>query len=561
MIILDGFDEMKHAMSLDAFVYNFDQINLLVEGRSKIVVLGRPSAFMSEDEKQTVLHGYRKIGDIEVSDASKKDYREIEVALFDREQLTDFIVKYLEHMMIEGHFDHRIEITSEFIERRQMELLSPDYEELISRPVHARMLITIALSTDRPLSNFSRFTLYKEFTRLILEREDSKLARKKTEKGCRLSFLERVAWESWVVSEGKSISVKSLSTLIGKTQGVDSTEDALRELITGSILEPKGEDSFYFVHRSFQEFLAAQHLISNAWVPNSISVINKNINKEITKFLEESQQAPKFADSIVEIIGIHKGVLDFDFLDFLTEYSTLYEDALFDNLALYSDPWTTLIFSRRITRTEFQSSDARWLATLNGMPNDYTKMAFLLGLNLGLNKDARSIEVGEFEEILRTIASKLIGVIQLQCLDWINHVVAFSKAQKAVFNGLERKWANVLIDAVTPKITGREVRGFEFDFSEFGRSLHNELMPELEVTNLPKWELPTVTVNFSACVSMFRETKESVGRGEFQDETDKHIAKVRKFWLSSPTVEKMVTVESKKRETSQVKRSTLSLKP
>ena len=49
-IILDGFDEMKHTMSWNQFKYNFSQLNRLIVENSKILLLGRPSAFLSDAE-------------------------------------------------------------------------------------------------------------------------------------------------------------------------------------------------------------------------------------------------------------------------------------------------------------------------------------------------------------------------------------------------------------------------------------------------------------------------------------------------------------------------------
>ena len=40
VIILDGFDEMKHTLSWDEFRYNFKELNRLVNSNSKVIVLG-----------------------------------------------------------------------------------------------------------------------------------------------------------------------------------------------------------------------------------------------------------------------------------------------------------------------------------------------------------------------------------------------------------------------------------------------------------------------------------------------------------------------------------------
>jgi predicted NACHT family NTPase len=45
VLIFDGFDEMKHALSWSEFKFNFSQINRTIRHRAKVIVAGRPNAF------------------------------------------------------------------------------------------------------------------------------------------------------------------------------------------------------------------------------------------------------------------------------------------------------------------------------------------------------------------------------------------------------------------------------------------------------------------------------------------------------------------------------------
>lgn len=57
VIVLDGFDEMKHAMTWSDFRSQAIELNRLVTPKSKVLLLGRPSAFLSQDEHLHVLRG------------------------------------------------------------------------------------------------------------------------------------------------------------------------------------------------------------------------------------------------------------------------------------------------------------------------------------------------------------------------------------------------------------------------------------------------------------------------------------------------------------------------
>ncbi|TIT18431.1 MAG: hypothetical protein E5W70_29235 [Mesorhizobium sp.] len=75
LLILDGFDVMRHAMDIDDFAVIFEQMKPLFEGRSKVIVLGRPDSFFSDDEENRIMNslfggihkGEGKIEKVEVS--------------------------------------------------------------------------------------------------------------------------------------------------------------------------------------------------------------------------------------------------------------------------------------------------------------------------------------------------------------------------------------------------------------------------------------------------------------------------------------------------------------
>lgn len=57
LVILDGFDEMKHGLTRDALLYNFDQLSKVSGARAKVLICGRPTVFGSDDEQIAILAG------------------------------------------------------------------------------------------------------------------------------------------------------------------------------------------------------------------------------------------------------------------------------------------------------------------------------------------------------------------------------------------------------------------------------------------------------------------------------------------------------------------------
>jgi hypothetical protein len=74
LIILDGFDEMKHTMSWSQFKYNFGQLHRLVVPNSKVILLGRPSAFLSDAEQIHALRGNRRLNGKDIKEPHWPEY-------------------------------------------------------------------------------------------------------------------------------------------------------------------------------------------------------------------------------------------------------------------------------------------------------------------------------------------------------------------------------------------------------------------------------------------------------------------------------------------------------
>lgn len=523
LLILDGFDEMKHAMSYSDFLFNFNEINTLVEGNSKVLVLGRPSAFMSENEKLMVLHGHEKIEGRAIVDASKRDYIEMEVAFFSREQLKLFVKDYFQYQKTQGFEIGGKPIDDSFISSRTKEILDSKFSKLIERPVHARMLITISLSTSEKLSVFSRFALYKKFLQQFLEREMSKHSRKKTSIEDRFSFLQKVAWEAWVVNDGKSISISAMSGILNDT----NLEQILRELLTGSVLEPKGDDNFYFVHRSFQEYLAAEYLLKTNWTSSSLSVLDKNVNLEILRFLSESGKSGDFAKSLInDAMTTYEGTLSFRLLEFLSaEYSNELENLELEYIIKSAGPWEVVLAIMNITLDE-RYEELQWLSVFLDLKTDERQLALLLGLILAHRRTGRMKE---------TLSSLVCVFLHYKCRDWIKHTCKNRKASKALKSLKERKWALILSESIQVARDTEENIFLKLSIDALGYSLLRNMGPEYDVRDAGKFVHSDQLLSLNNVVIDLK--------GMANDTKNMNIGELKMFWRSTPKIENLVTIQ------------------
>jgi hypothetical protein len=143
-------------------------------------------------------------------------------------------------------------------------------KETFGKPVHAKILTDLGadpgFNLDRFGTGVTRWQLYEAFFETLVDRETEKSARKDISAKSRLEFIREIALWLWTAKGGStSFQVGDLPVeLMDKIPGGDSMEPEarVREYLTGSLLEKKSGDVFYFGHRSFAEFLVAQRTVS-----------------------------------------------------------------------------------------------------------------------------------------------------------------------------------------------------------------------------------------------------------------------------------------------------------
>ncbi len=294
LLILDGFDEMRHAMDIDDFVYTFEQMKPLFSGKAKIIILGRPNSFLSNQEEDNVLSAL-------FDNANEKSSRldKVEVAFFSKEEVVTYLDKFL---------SIRSEKLSEK-QQRNFDLLVqrlPDTEDnILSRPVQLKMFTKIideCLSAELMLN---RYELYKRFIYSFITRESQKSARQPTAvlsgtvdlRKDRQTFMQAVAW--WVLTgkkENRFLPEEIPVEIIpAQTRAGRPTLAAIREAIVRSVIEPiseagvlgnKAKKYYFFPHKSYLEFLIANYFEANRFSMEVYREFLRNINYEILKFLE-----------------------------------------------------------------------------------------------------------------------------------------------------------------------------------------------------------------------------------------------------------------------------------
>jgi len=298
VVIFDGFDEMKHALSWGDFKYNFSQIHSLLEGRAKIIVAGRPNAFLSDSEHAWILRGQRIAGEQVIRIPDAPEYTELGLAQFSDAEVTRFLERYLR----QHHPAHLTELPEieEWVGSRVKDFDKIRSNGDLYRPVHLKIYADIAADPSVKLESFTTYGLYSIAATRISEREGEKVVRKQIESEKRQRIIERIAWWLWDSFDGRRLYFAAEAvpeSIIGR----DLLDDALyerdtlyREIFTGSFLERKFGQNYYFSHRSFLEFFVARRLERAEKHEIPVPSIFKSINPEILAFLRQSPGYTEF---------------------------------------------------------------------------------------------------------------------------------------------------------------------------------------------------------------------------------------------------------------------------
>lgn len=321
VVLLDGFDEMKHAMHWIDFRNQIRDLLPLTEGNSKVVLLGRPSAFLSEDEERHILRGEVRDGQLFHKLPDWPAFLEFHLSPFSEAERAEFVQRYIQAFNSNS--------SSEWRENRALQLneiaaLNP---EVFEKPVHAKLLTEIASAPDFDLSglseNVSKWSLYSAFFTQLFYRESGKAARADVSMEHRVAFLQRIALWLWEFKDGVThFRLEEIPSVIVEEfcpEDHDGTESKLRELLVGPCLERKGESMFYFSHRSFAEFLVARAVHQLAPITKDLGRLSKLSKDGVFAFLAGVPLDKSDTESIAKNFRDAKGDLSLNFLFYLSQ--------------------------------------------------------------------------------------------------------------------------------------------------------------------------------------------------------------------------------------------------
>lgn len=282
LIVFDGFDEMKHGLTRDALLYNFDQINSLSVGNSKVILCGRPTAFSSDNEQDAILSG-RTTGSIQ----HFAQYIQLRIAPF---SIGDSL-KFLQEFSSTRPKVDMAEIRRKILRIEEISETDGNVKALISRPVHLPMLAEILPSIEPSSETLSRSSIYDKFITRIIGREAFRLGR--VSSGISLDqrrlFAEELAVLMLNGGESRSLrySLVPKELIDAFSDGERPFEERKHDLIGACFLERKPPDVLFFPHKSFAEYLAACGLARRMTDPFGTDPAANALSQEVLSFMLE----------------------------------------------------------------------------------------------------------------------------------------------------------------------------------------------------------------------------------------------------------------------------------
>ncbi len=544
LIIFDGFDEMKHAMPFLVFKKIFKNICDLITDKSKIIVLGRPSAFTTEYEKDQILHGMDSAGGIVLKDPSLADFQEISISNFDVAGSKEFISRYFTYRQSKAHISDYMR-SQAFKDQRIQEMSNNLYQELIKRPVHARMLVELSLSHDKPMEAITRYHLYDKFINLFFEREFDKNARKNITIADRREFIELIAYHFWKLDGRRGFHIREIKSIKHNVEDLqihNTGDDLHRELLIGSVLERKDDDYYYFGHRSFQEFLVASRFLGDSFIiENEFEGLAKTCNEEILAFITDGGNVTDFLEACNSSLQNYHGEIASVFIRFLIENYSSPVVSLSDIYNDDSGPWCTYIRACRLGLLHY---DETFKYAIGVTSKSFQFMAGMLGLLTNARLSLTTEDLVIF----------IIGLMHRFCFSVIHKSSNFvsvknRSANIAVEDPESLAVVRALISSMIPITTDKnELVALDVEYIDLAVHLMGELTSKVQIAPIHFREPEKVRVPLMRLKDF---------SGMFGDDVENYMPTIRTFWRLSPKRKDFVNVVIKE---SKASRPTLTLR-
>ncbi|MFC5606084.1 NACHT domain-containing protein [Variovorax soli] len=348
LVILDGFDEMKHAMSASDFLSNFEEFNRLLTGDAKVILLGRPNA-LPTDTEELVFRGRRTVGGQLIASSAYLPWEERRLAYFTKEETLRLLTASLDSLMRRHAANHAFTYPADFLQKRIAEVLALVPEDLLKRPVHVSIVAELGSNPEFSFEGFNEYLLYEHFIREMVERDGKKKARRGIPIDDRLKFQRELAWWSWSrlhAAQGFFLRREIPKSLIeGLSNGRSADDEGkLNEYIVSSLTEEKQAGALFFAHRSFQEFLVAERARVAPLSPRTLTEYSTFLTSDVLRYLTHAPDAAFTADWY-EVLRGSDGPFSATLLSFLARYPNVVSMAARNLTARPDgiDPWSLFI--------------------------------------------------------------------------------------------------------------------------------------------------------------------------------------------------------------------------
>lgn len=351
LVILDGFDEMKHAMTGADFLANFEQFNRLLVGDAKVVLLGRPNA-LPTDTEELVFRGKKTVASQEIASSIYQPWLEWRLAYFTPDETRELLSASLTEFVARHTANRNFTYGENFVPHRLEEILFKVPEDLLKRPVHVNIVAELGADPNFNFEGFNEFMLYDHFIREMVARDVKKKARQAIAVEDRLKFQLELAWWAWSrpgTVQGFFLRREIPKTLIlGLPDGnAAEQEGKLNEYIVSSLTEEKQAGTLFFGHRSFQEFLVAERARQTVPTPANLRDYSTFLTDDVLGYLRQAPNSD-FIFAWYETLRGSAGPFSRRFLGFIAQHSKLVasiraEGSVKDIARL--DPWTVCILA------------------------------------------------------------------------------------------------------------------------------------------------------------------------------------------------------------------------
>lgn len=312
LLLLDGFDEMKHSMTSAVFRYNFREVLKLVPPQSKVILTGRPTAFLNESERKEFLHAIRSHKGVEIALEGRPDFSEVTLAAFDDEQIERFIDRYRSGLLSTPREEGAPPVPS-----KEDFFKSETIMEIARKPLQLRMLFDVLPLYSGSLDELTVRELFTLFVGLTIERESEEPALQRFPAPQRRAFLARLVFYMWHKEIG-ALRVDDIpEACYDSVTDCTNTEDVKRYLLSGAFVEIRFPGEVFFPHRSIQEFLIADLLLAfiqgdkcveeffaRIQVRPHFGFVDERISPEIMDFLVAASGTD---DRIRALLLLHEG--------------------------------------------------------------------------------------------------------------------------------------------------------------------------------------------------------------------------------------------------------------